>query len=243
MRWRAEIPHSTSQSMKPRCLVPLFPKQVFLCLGDITKQEADAIVNSANEDLKHSRGVASALSEAGGPEVQKESSILVKNNGKVSTGDVVVTSGGQLRCKKLLHAVGPANGKAGGRESAIIQKVITSALNLCEIMEFRSIALPCISSGLFGVPIDVCAEAIVRAVQVFGAVGGRTLTKIKLIDKRSEVVESLRAQYGEKMPGDSVLVEGLTGAPFSAVFFVDLLPWDNDCDGTPIEVNDLKRHI
>uniref|UniRef100_A0A8C6T8J7 Poly [ADP-ribose] polymerase n=1 Tax=Neogobius melanostomus TaxID=47308 RepID=A0A8C6T8J7_9GOBI len=90
--------------------------QVIVYLGDITKQEADALVNAANEDLRHSGGVALALSKAAGPEVQRESSDLVRRDGKVATGDAVMTSGGKLKCKKLLHAVGPEKDKAGGRE-------------------------------------------------------------------------------------------------------------------------------
>uniref|UniRef100_A0A8P4GJT4 Poly [ADP-ribose] polymerase n=1 Tax=Dicentrarchus labrax TaxID=13489 RepID=A0A8P4GJT4_DICLA len=86
--------------------------QVLVCQGDITKQDADALVNAANEDLDHGGGVAAALSKAGGPQVQKESRALVKQTGKIPTGDVVVTTGGNLNCKKLLHAVGPVGGKS-----------------------------------------------------------------------------------------------------------------------------------
>uniref|UniRef100_A0A667WN14 Poly [ADP-ribose] polymerase n=1 Tax=Myripristis murdjan TaxID=586833 RepID=A0A667WN14_9TELE len=86
--------------------------QVLVCQGDITEEHADALVNAANEDLNHGGGVAAALSRAGGPQVQKESSTLVKQVGKIRTGEVVVTTGGNLNCKKLLHAVGPVQGKA-----------------------------------------------------------------------------------------------------------------------------------
>uniref|UniRef100_A0A7N6BPQ8 Poly [ADP-ribose] polymerase n=1 Tax=Anabas testudineus TaxID=64144 RepID=A0A7N6BPQ8_ANATE len=116
--------------------------QVLVSQGDITKQEADALVNAANEDLDHGGGVAAALSKAGGPEVQKESKALVKQTGKIATGDVVVTTGGKLKCKKLLHAVGPIRGKAGGRERFLLEKTVTSSLNLAEVMEFKSIAIP-----------------------------------------------------------------------------------------------------
>uniref|UniRef100_A0AAQ5Y5C2 Macro domain-containing protein n=1 Tax=Amphiprion ocellaris TaxID=80972 RepID=A0AAQ5Y5C2_AMPOC len=149
--------------------------QVLVCEGDITKQNLDALVNAANEDLDHHGGVAAALSKAGGPEVQKESSTLVKYMGKIPTGDVVVTTGGNLNCKTLLHAVGPVGGKAGGREKILLEQTIQKALNLSEMMEFQSIAIPCISSGVFGVPVTVCCEAIVTAVRKFGSQGGRSL--------------------------------------------------------------------
>ncbi|CAJ1085947.1 protein mono-ADP-ribosyltransferase PARP14-like isoform X1 [Xyrichtys novacula] len=166
--------------------------KVLVCNGDITKQDADAIVNAANERLDHGGGVAGALSKAGGPEVQKESSLLVKQNGKISTGRAVVTTGGNLKCKKLLHAVGPVGGKSGGRESELLEKTIQSALDLAEVMEFKSIAIPCISSGLFGVPVKVCSEAIVTAVKKFCSQGDRSLNKIILIDDREEVVRAMQ---------------------------------------------------
>ncbi|KAF3697760.1 Poly [ADP-ribose] polymerase 14 [Channa argus] len=177
--------------------------QVLVCQGDITKQEVDALVNAANEDLDHCGGVAAALSKAGGPEVQKESKALVKQTGKVATGSVVVTTGGNLKCKKLLHAVGPVAGKAGGRERFLLEKTITSALNLAEIMEFKTIAIPCISSGVFGVPVTVCAEAIVTAVKAFGSQRGRSLSTIILIDNRGEAVRAMREACDRLLQGIS----------------------------------------
>uniref|UniRef100_UPI0037E7D878 protein mono-ADP-ribosyltransferase PARP14-like isoform X1 n=2 Tax=Semicossyphus pulcher TaxID=241346 RepID=UPI0037E7D878 len=298
--------------------------QVLVCQGDITKQDADALVNAANEDLDHCGGVAAALSKAGGPEVQSESNDLVKFMGKIPTGEVVVTTGGNLNCKKLLHAVGPVGGKAGGRERILLGKAVHSALNLAEMMAFKSIAMPCISSGVFGVPVTVCSEVIVTAVKEFGRQGGRSLSRIILIDNREEVVRamqeacdrllqevttgtsaptdiglpvdaavqdkarapgdgvhveiiqgtmetqqvdalvspmvghdplstrvgntllkmvgpqltaSFRKEAGEEtLHGDSVLVEGLHGLPSNAVFFVNLAPWDNEQDGTAVQV-------
>ncbi|XP_041841507.1 protein mono-ADP-ribosyltransferase PARP14-like isoform X2 [Melanotaenia boesemani] len=160
--------------------------------GDITQQYADVLVNAANEDLDHCGGVAAALSKAAGPQMQKESKDIIKQTGKIPVGDVVVTSGGDLKCKKLLHAVGPVGGKVGGREKVLLEKTVLSALNLAEMMEFQSIAMPCISSGVFGVPVTVCAEAIVTAVKEFGSQGGRSLSKIILIDSRQDVVRAMQ---------------------------------------------------
>ncbi|XP_029382697.1 protein mono-ADP-ribosyltransferase PARP14-like isoform X2 [Echeneis naucrates] len=166
--------------------------QVLVRQGDITKLEADALVNAANEDLDHCGGVALALSKAGGPEIQRESKALVEHIGKIPTGDVVVTTGGNLLCKKLLHAVGPTAGRADGRERLLLEKAVDTALNLSDTMEFRSVALPCISSGVFGVPLAVCSEAIVSAVKRFGSQGGRSLSKIILIDAKEEAVRAMQ---------------------------------------------------
>ncbi|KAF3837265.1 hypothetical protein F7725_004729 [Dissostichus mawsoni] len=177
--------------------------QVLVCQGDISKQEADALVNAANEDLDHGGGVAAALSKAGGPQVQKESRALVKQTGKIPTGDAVVTTGGNLNCKNLVHAVGPVGGKAGGQERVLLEKTVKSALNLAEMMEFRSIAMPCISSGVFGVPVTVCSEAIVTAVKEFCSQGGRSLRRIILIDNRGEVVRSMQDACDRLLQGTS----------------------------------------
>ncbi|KAJ8286103.1 hypothetical protein GJAV_G00034590 [Gymnothorax javanicus] len=296
--------------------------QVLICLGDITKQDADALVNDANEDLDLCRGVAAALSKAGGPEVQRECDNLVKNFGKIPPGEVVVTTGGNLNCKVLLHSVGPVDGKAGGRERFLLKKAVHSALNLSEIMEFQSIAMPCISSGVGGVSANVCSKAIVTAVREFGSQGARSLSRIILIDSREEAVramheacerlllginttesapsdlgylmndspqddtsegvvrleviqgmieaqqvdalvspmvghdplstrvgntlykivgpqltEKFRKEAGEEsVPGDTVLVECDSTLPSNAVIFLNLVPWDNDQDGTAVQV-------
>ncbi|KAM4565127.1 protein mono-ADP-ribosyltransferase PARP14-like [Fundulus diaphanus] len=175
--------------------------QVMVCQGDITIQYADGIVNYANEDLNHIGGVAAALSKAGGPQVQKESKALVKQTGKIAVGDVVVTTGGDLMCKNLLHAVGPESGKASGKERRLLEKTVHKALNFAELMEFKSIALPCISSGIYDVPIKVCSEAIVTAIKEFGSQGGRSLSKIILIDKRKEVVRAMQEACDRLLPG------------------------------------------
>lgn len=175
--------------------------QVFVCQGDITKQCADALVNAANQDLDHSGGVAAALSQAGGPDIQRESYELVKYMGKIPIGEVLVTTGGNLRCKKLLHAVGPVGGKAGDKDRILLEKTVLSILNLSETMAFQSVAIPCISSGVFGVPLTVCCEAIVAAVKDFGSLGGRSLSKIILIDNREEVVRAMQEACDRHLQG------------------------------------------
>ncbi|CAB1345449.1 unnamed protein product, partial [Coregonus sp. 'balchen'] len=108
--------------------------QVVRCQGDITKEQADALLNAANEDLDHAGGVAAALSQAGGPEVQWASRDLVRQIGRVPTGTVVETTGGKLPCKMLLHAVGPVGGSVGGNECLLLEKTVKAALYLTETM-------------------------------------------------------------------------------------------------------------
>ena len=80
---------------------------IHIVLNDITKEKVDAITNAANEDLWHGGGVAGAISNKGGPIIQKESRLYVKKYGPVRTGTCGYTSGGNLKCKYVIHAVGP----------------------------------------------------------------------------------------------------------------------------------------
>ncbi|KAM9426421.1 uncharacterized protein KZ484_019173 isoform 1-T1 [Pholidichthys leucotaenia] len=188
--------------------------EVLVCEGDITKQSADALVNAANENLSHGGGVAAALSKAAGPEVQKECRKIVAQCGKIATGEVVASTGGNLKCKILLHAVGPVAGKSGGKERQLLKKTVRAALDLAESMELESIAMPCISSGLFGVPVTVCCEAIVMAVQEFGCQGARSLSNIILIDNKQDVVRALQEACNNLLQGDSTTSEALSDLAF-----------------------------
>ncbi|XP_041726076.2 protein mono-ADP-ribosyltransferase PARP14 isoform X1 [Coregonus clupeaformis] len=165
--------------------------QVVVRQGDITKERADALVNAANEDLDHAGGVAAALSRAGGPEVQRASRDLVRQIGRVPTGTVVETTGGNLPCKMLLHAVGPVGGSVGGNERPLLEKTVKAALDLAETLELQTLAMPCISSGIFGIPLKVCSEAIVSAVRDFGR-EQHILTKVTLIDVSGEAVKAMQ---------------------------------------------------
>ncbi|KAF6717731.1 Poly [ADP-ribose] polymerase 14 [Oryzias melastigma] len=175
--------------------------EVLVCEGDITKQYADALVNAANKYLDHGGGVAAALSKAGGPQVQKECKDIIKTKGKLTVGEVVVTTGGNLKCKKLLHAVGPKAEKHGGKERLLLEHTVKNVLDLAESMNLGSIAMPCISSGRFGVPIAVCSEAIVNAVREFGSQDGRSLRKIILIDVKGDVVKAMQSACDRLLRG------------------------------------------
>ncbi|XP_071234568.1 protein mono-ADP-ribosyltransferase PARP14-like [Salvelinus alpinus] len=174
--------------------------QVVVCQGDITQEQADVLVNAANEDLDHARGVAAALSRAGGPEVQQASRDLVRQIGRVPTGTVVETTGGNLPCKMLLHAVGPVGGSVGGNERPLLEKTVKAALDLAETLELQTLAMPCISSGLFGVPLKVCSEAIVSAVRDFGR-KQHILTKVTLIDVSGEAVRAMQEACDRLLQG------------------------------------------
>ena len=133
--------------------------------GDITEANADAIVNAANEHLQHGGGVAGAISRRGGESVQAESSRWVREQGKVPTGSAAITGAGRLHAKYVIHAVGPIWGS--GDEERKLASAVTSALALADEHGVTSIAIPAISSGIYGMPKDVSARVLIQATVEF----------------------------------------------------------------------------
>lgn len=129
--------------------------------GDLTAETSEAIVNAANEWLKHGGGVAGAIARRGGEIIQQESDAWVRQHGPVPTGRAAITSGGSLPARFVIHAVGPVWGS--GNEEQKLASAVKSALALAEAHHLKSISIPGISSGIFGGPKDVCAQVILQA--------------------------------------------------------------------------------
>lgn len=132
--------------------------------GDLTEETTGAIVNAANEYLEHGGGVAGAILRKGGASIQQESYAWVREFGRVRTGSAAITGAGQLAADYVIHAVGPVWGSGGeGEDEAKLASAVNSALTLADENQITSIALPGISSGIFGGPKDICARVIVQA--------------------------------------------------------------------------------
>jgi len=136
--------------------------EIIVMKGDITEVEADAIVNAANKYLKHGGGVAAAIVRKGGEEIQKESNKIISKYGPLETGEAVATTAGRLKAKKVIHTVGPMYGEGNEREK--LMKATQNCLRLAEEYGFKSIAFPAISTGIYGVPSKLAAEAMIDAV-------------------------------------------------------------------------------
>ncbi|MBD3226422.1 MAG: O-acetyl-ADP-ribose deacetylase [Caldithrix sp.] len=127
-----------------------------LMIGDITQLSVDAVVNAANAQLKLGGGVAGAIARAGGPEIQQECDRI----GGTHVGGAVITTGGNLPAQKVIHAVGPRMGE--GREDEKLARATRNSLKVAEENGLQSIAFPAISTGIFGYPVDRCAQIMVR---------------------------------------------------------------------------------
>ncbi len=125
--------------------------------GDITEQETDAIVNAANGQLVLGGGVAGAIGSKGGPAIQAECS----QKAPIGVGEAVITTGGDLKAKYVIHAVGPRMGE--GDEDAKLQNATLNSLKVADANKLKSIAFPAVSTGIFGYPLDRCAQIMLRA--------------------------------------------------------------------------------
>ena len=138
--------------------------------GDITDERVDAIVNAANESLQHGAGVACAIVRKGGRQIQDESYRLTKKYGLVNVGEATYTGGGNLPCRFVIHAVGPRWREHGKEKSMfLLRQACVRSLRLSAQLELSSIALTAISSGIFGMPKDICAQVMFKAVEEFSA--------------------------------------------------------------------------
>ncbi|XP_073330303.1 protein mono-ADP-ribosyltransferase PARP9 isoform X2 [Pagrus major] len=140
--------------------------------ADLTNCPVEAVVNAANERLEHYGGLALALSNAGGSQIQKESRDIIKKSGVLSTGDAVVTGAGSLTCKMIIHAVGPylpthASTSELIQAERLLMKAIHNILDRVKENKLKSVAIPAVSSGLFHYPVPQCADAIVTAVKCY----------------------------------------------------------------------------
>src|SRR6266542_3567081 len=147
--------------------------------GDITTEEVDAIVNAANEHLQHGGGVARTISRQGGSAIQKESDEWIRQHGLVPHSHPAWTSGGRLPAKYVIHAVGPVWGD--GDEDNKLESAVTGSLRLADELKCSSIALPAISTGIFGFPKDRAAEIIFSAIENYFADNSSNLQVIKII--------------------------------------------------------------
>ena len=139
--------------------------------GDITELQVDAIVNPANEDLQLGGGVAGAVREKGGASIQDECDRI----GGTPVGTAVMTGAGTLKAKQVIHAVGPRMGD--GDEDRKLAAAVRAALALADRNGQRTIAIPAISTGVFGYPVDRCARILLTEVHRY-LQGGTKLERV-----------------------------------------------------------------
>jgi len=141
--------------------------RIKLIFGDITKLKVDAIVNAANSSLMGGGGVDGAIHRAGGPQILAECREIVTRQGRCATGNAVITSGGNLTAKFVIHTVGPIWRGGYNNERQLLQNAYLNSLKLAVENRIETIAFPNISTGVYGYPKDRAAEIAVKTVTDF----------------------------------------------------------------------------
>jgi O-acetyl-ADP-ribose deacetylase (regulator of RNase III) len=166
--------------------------------GDITEEDADAIVNAANETLAHGGGVAGAIARKGGPQITSDSRCWVEQHGRVPTGTAAITGGGDLKARYVIHAVGPVWQGGSRDEERLLASAVRSALGLADEYDLASIALPAISTGIFGYPIQLAVPTILNAIlDYLDEHSGTSLREIRLCDMNTATVALFAKELGK----------------------------------------------
>ena len=168
-------------------------RTIELVQGDITDMETDAIVNAANAQLILGGGVAGAIRRKGGPRIQEECNQI----GGTFVGGAVITTGGELKAKHVIHAVGPRMGE--GDEDTKLRNATRNSLRVANENKLHSIAFPAISTGIFGYPLDRCAKIMIEETITF-LQSESTIEKVIfcLFDKKS--FDSFQQELSRQAP-------------------------------------------
>ena len=135
-----------------------------LIKGDITKQDVDAIVNAANSSLMGGGGVDGAIHRAGGPKILEECKEIVKKINFLPTGEAVITTGGNLKAKYVIHTVGPIYRGGNNNESQLLANAYKNSLKLGKKHGIKTIAFPSISTGAYRYPLEEAAEIALKTI-------------------------------------------------------------------------------
>lgn len=157
-----------------------------LVQGDLTEEAVDAIVNAANAELAHGGGVAGAIVRRGGRQIQEESDAWVRLHGPVTHDRPAITGSGRLPCRFVIHAVGPVWG--AGEEDTKLAAAVGGALAVADERHLASLALPAISTGVFGFPRERAADVIAGAIVDYfrdHAASGLREVRITVLDEKS----------------------------------------------------------
>lgn len=138
--------------------------KIELILGDITTMQIDAIVNAANSSLMGGGGVDGAIHRAGGPQILKECKMIRARQGACEVGQAVITSGGELPAKFVIHTVGPIWRQGDPKQAEMLKNCYFNSLKLASENGLRTIAFPNISTGVYGYPLREAAEIAIKAV-------------------------------------------------------------------------------
>ena len=170
-----------------RLVMTLDRTQLEIVQGDITDMEVDAVVNAANEHLQLGEGVAGAIRRKGGASIQEECNRI----GGTPVGTAVMTGAGHLKARQVIHAVGPRMGE--GDEDRKLASAVRAALALADRRGMKSIALPALSTGIFGFPMERAARIMLTEIHRY-LQGGTKLERVLVVLFGDEAFEIWRRE-------------------------------------------------
>jgi O-acetyl-ADP-ribose deacetylase (regulator of RNase III) len=138
-----------------------------LVQGDITRQETDAIVNAANSSLMGGGGVDGAIHRAGGPAILNECRQIIARIGRLPTGKAVITTGGNLKARYVIHTVGPVWHGGNKGEAELLASAYSESLKLTAEQNLKSVSFPSISTGVYSYPVAEAARIALDTVIAF----------------------------------------------------------------------------
>jgi O-acetyl-ADP-ribose deacetylase (regulator of RNase III) len=142
----------------------VYRTKLVLILGDIIKKTTDAIVNAANSSLMGGGGVDGAIHGAGGPTILEECKGIVAKQGRLPAGKAVITTGGNLPAKYVIHTVGPVWYGGTSNEALVLASAYKDSLKIAEAKKLSSISFPSISTGAYRYPLDQAAKVALETV-------------------------------------------------------------------------------
>jgi len=156
--------------------------RVRVVVGDITRQDVEAIVNAANSSLLGGGGVDGAIHRAGGPEIVEQCREIRRTRFPqgLPTGEAVITTGGKLQALYVIHTVGPIYGEQGGKEAELLANCYHNSLTLAVEKNLSSVAFPSIATGVYGYPRPAAAEISSQTIENFLATD-RQLKEVRLV--------------------------------------------------------------
>ena len=175
--------------------------RLVLVQGDITQQEVEAIVNAANPQLTPGGGVSGAIHRAGGPEVTQAAAEIRRRRGRLPTGEAVITPGGKLPARWVIHTVGPVWHGGKRREPELLAKAYRSCLELARERGIKSIAFPSISTGVYGYPVEEAAPIALSIIREFLKGDPGPVEEVRLVLFSSADFEAYRRAWGELSGG------------------------------------------
>ena len=172
-----------------------------LIQGDITKQTTDAIVNAANPSLMGGGGVDGAIHRAGGPAILEECKQIVAKQGRLPTGKAVITTGGNLKAKYVIHTVGPIWRGGSRNEAELLASAYRESLKLAAENKLASVSFPSISTGAYGYPVAEAARIALRTVVSFLKEQATSIKEVVFVLFDSKTYESYCSALQEIIGG------------------------------------------